>query len=203
MSEHLVVIEGVEVPARLGGHPAVDFCNTFTGWDGTDRWDYLVGYDALAVWAGYDGLLEPKRVRALRDEAARHPAPAARVITRARDARERLYAALRAPNDAAAVERLAPDVARATARLRLTARDGRPAWEIDEHAGLAAPLHAAVWSAAQLLASEDRRRIRTCPGSGCGWLFIDRTGRRRWCTMATCGNRAKARRFASRHRDAR
>jgi predicted RNA-binding Zn ribbon-like protein len=39
-------------------------------------------------------------------------------------------------------------------------------------------------------------RIRAC--SRCGWLFLDssRGGRRRWCSMNTCGNREKA----SRHR---
>ncbi|ALG09615.1 hypothetical protein AOZ06_24345 [Kibdelosporangium phytohabitans] len=39
-------------------------------------------------------------------------------------------------------------------------------------------------------------RIRAC--GRCGWLFLDssRGGRRRWCSMSTCGNREKA----SRHR---
>jgi predicted RNA-binding Zn ribbon-like protein len=42
-------------------------------------------------------------------------------------------------------------------------------------------------------------RIRICASDTCRWLFYDesRSGRRRWCDMATCGNRAKARR----HRD--
>ncbi|MEM9223702.1 MAG: CGNR zinc finger domain-containing protein [Pseudomonadota bacterium] len=42
----------------------------------------------------------------------------------------------------------------------------------------------------------DMARLRMCPGHDCGWLFVDesRNGRRRWCTMATCGNREKARR---------
>jgi predicted RNA-binding Zn ribbon-like protein len=42
-------------------------------------------------------------------------------------------------------------------------------------------------------------RIRICASETCRWLFYDesRSGRRRWCDMATCGNRAKARR----HRD--
>jgi predicted RNA-binding Zn ribbon-like protein len=41
-------------------------------------------------------------------------------------------------------------------------------------------------------------RIRAC--GRCGWLFLDssRGGRRRWCSMSTCGNREKA----SRHRRA-
>jgi len=203
MSEHLVVIEGLELPARLGGHPALDFCNTFTGWDGADRWDFLTGYDALVVWAGYSRLLSADRVRGLRARAAHHPASATRVVSRVPDVRRRLYAALRDPDDAGALERLAPDVAAATAHLRLSAGDGTPAWEIDERAGLTAPLHVALWSAAQLVTSDQRRRVRACPGTGCGWLFLDRSGRRRWCTMATCGNRAKARRFARRHREPR
>jgi predicted RNA-binding Zn ribbon-like protein len=42
--------------------------------------------------------------------------------------------------------------------------------------------------------------IRHCPGDNCGWLFLDesRTRRRKWCSMETCGNRAKARRYYNR-----
>ena len=43
----------------------------------------------------------------------------------------------------------------------------------------------------------DPIRVGRCPGSRCGWLFADPRGRRRWCSMATCGNRAKARRHAA------
>ncbi|MGE5829869.1 MAG: CGNR zinc finger domain-containing protein [Micromonosporaceae bacterium] len=41
--------------------------------------------------------------------------------------------------------------------------------------------------------------MSACPGEICGWLFADPRGRRRWCSMAWCGNRAKARRYARRH----
>jgi len=43
-------------------------------------------------------------------------------------------------------------------------------------------------------------RIRICANDTCQWLFFDesRTGQRRWCNMATCGNRAKARRHRER-----
>ena len=42
-----------------------------------------------------------------------------------------------------------------------------------------------------------RERLRSCPR--CGWLFLDtsRGGKRRWCSMRTCGNREKV----SRHRE--
>jgi predicted RNA-binding Zn ribbon-like protein len=46
-------------------------------------------------------------------------------------------------------------------------------------------------------------RIRICDNDTCAWLFYDesRAGRRRWCDMATCGNRAKARRHRDRQRE--
>jgi predicted RNA-binding Zn ribbon-like protein len=39
-------------------------------------------------------------------------------------------------------------------------------------------------------------RVRRCANPECGWLFLDdsRAGKRRWCSMSSCGNRAKARR---------
>ena len=50
-------------------------------------------------------------------------------------------------------------------------------------------------AAARLLTSADPELVRNCEGPGCTLLFYDRTKshRRRWCSMAVCGNRAKAR----------
>jgi predicted RNA-binding Zn ribbon-like protein len=46
-------------------------------------------------------------------------------------------------------------------------------------------------------------RIRICANDTCRWIFYDesRAGRRRWCDMATCGNRAKARRHRARQKE--
>lgn len=46
-------------------------------------------------------------------------------------------------------------------------------------------------------------RIRVCANDTCRWIFYDesRAGRRRWCDMATCGNRAKARRHRERQKE--
>jgi predicted RNA-binding Zn ribbon-like protein len=54
--------------------------------------------------------------------------------------------------------------------------------------------------AGELLMSPDLHRVRICAGSGCGWFFLDRSkaGRRRWCTMASCGNRVKVRSYRER-----
>lgn len=45
-------------------------------------------------------------------------------------------------------------------------------------------------------------RIRMCASDTCQSIFYDasRTGRRRWCDMTTCGNRAKAARYRARAR---
>jgi predicted RNA-binding Zn ribbon-like protein len=43
-------------------------------------------------------------------------------------------------------------------------------------------------------------RVRACPGRNCGWLFLDTSGRRRWCSMETCGSREKMRRMYERRR---
>ena len=45
-------------------------------------------------------------------------------------------------------------------------------------------------------------RIKICASDTCEWIFYDssRTSRRRWCDMATCGNRAKAARHRARTR---
>jgi predicted RNA-binding Zn ribbon-like protein len=42
------------------------------------------------------------------------------------------------------------------------------------------------------------RRVSHCPGRGCGWLFLNISGRRRWCSMSTCGSREKMRRLHQR-----
>ena len=47
-----------------------------------------------------------------------------------------------------------------------------------------------------------KARVKACPR--CGWLFIDTSkgGRRRWCSMSTCGNLEKAARYRHTEPDA-
>jgi predicted RNA-binding Zn ribbon-like protein len=56
-------------------------------------------------------------------------------------------------------------------------------------------------SAGMLLASVDRGRLRRCAAPRCPVWFVDSSkgGRRRWCSMARCGNRRKAARHRERH----
>ncbi|MEW2501394.1 CGNR zinc finger domain-containing protein [Amycolatopsis sp. NPDC047767] len=58
----------------------------------------------------------------------------------------------------------------------------------------------AAEAAADLFVHGDRSLVRNCEGPECPLWFYDRTKahRRRWCSMATCGNRAKVRDFRAR-----
>jgi predicted RNA-binding Zn ribbon-like protein len=69
----------------------------------------------------------------------------------------------------------------------------------DAFAGLMIPV---VESAADALILGELVRVRRCADPRCGRVFFDNTknGARRWCDMATCGNRAKAARHRARAR---
>nr|WP_245354914.1 CGNR zinc finger domain-containing protein [Brachybacterium sacelli] len=53
--------------------------------------------------------------------------------------------------------------------------------------------------AIRLVLSPPSRGVHAC--DRCGWFFLDnsRGRRRRWCSMKTCGNQAKAERFRAAH----
>ncbi len=58
-------------------------------------------------------------------------------------------------------------------------------------------LNPIIHSAAEILVSDELKKVKTCADSACSWLFIDvsRNRSRRWFDMKDCGNRAKATRF--------
>jgi predicted RNA-binding Zn ribbon-like protein len=66
-------------------------------------------------------------------------------------------------------------------------------------------LAAVARSAAEIIVEGTAAPLRVCSNSGCGLLFYDtsRTHRRRWCSMARCGNRHKVATFSRRHSAAR
>jgi predicted RNA-binding Zn ribbon-like protein len=69
--------------------------------------------------------------------------------------------------------------------------------------GLEWLLAAVARSAAEIVAEGAAARVRICANPDCGLLFYDasRTKRRRWCSMAVCGNRHKVASFAKKHAD--
>jgi len=188
---HAVRVRDRWLPWSVGGHPALEFCNTYAGWGG-ERMpgsEWLRGYPTLAVWAGHQDLLDDAAVTHLLDAATRDPLGAAAVLDEARQLRARLYTCLTEPADSRAFAAVAKYVESAS-RDSVFRRgpDGLGRWHPTREAGLRAPLHAAARSAGELLADPRRFSVCACPGRHCGWLFIDHSGRRRFCSLATCGN---------------
>ena len=129
-------------------------------------------------------------------------APSRREFERAIELREtiyRLFAAAThdkppAPHD---LQTLNTALSEAPKRTKLRKDREGFAWDVEMKASTALGLLAPVlWSAGDLLAGPRLDRVRRCANPECGWLFLDdsRAGKRRWCSMQSCGNRAKARR---------
>jgi predicted RNA-binding Zn ribbon-like protein len=61
-----------------------------------------------------------------------------------------------------------------------------------------------VESLAREVSQGHPERLRICANEACRWVFNDssRSGRRKWCEMSTCGNRAKVARHRERRRQA-
>jgi predicted RNA-binding Zn ribbon-like protein len=76
--------------------------------------------------------------------------------------------------------------------------DLRRAWRAP--VPVAAVLSALARDAVELLGGPLAGRIRRCAAADCPLVFVDtsRPGRRRWCSMQRCGNRAKVTAFRNR-----
>lgn len=191
-------VDGLRLPDRVAGQPVLDFCNTRAGWNSDRPREYLVAPAVLAVWAGEVGLLGPGQVARLRAEASTPAAHTA--LRRAITLREALYPILLGRGGEADWEMVSVAAARARAGARLRpGPDGTAHWE-QRRDRTDTALLAVAGAAADLLTAGPPGPIAACPGEGCGWLFHDRRQRRRWCSMAVCGNRAKARQYRERSR---
>jgi predicted RNA-binding Zn ribbon-like protein len=179
-----------------GGRPAVDFVNTHR-----ERWrrrvETLVTPDDLATWLVRAGVMD-------------HPAAVSRkVLGQAVDLREAIDALLvgaidGTPAPSEAITLIDDWLVFAGVRPQLV-RDDDGAPLLTERAAADSPRRALgtiALDAATMLGTDQRARIRICASETCSGRFFDRSpaGRRRWCSMRTCGNEAKARRHRERQR---
>jgi len=187
----------------LGGRLAVEFANTVltdsAGENGDADWAFLLGFLASS------GVISPRRAEALAilpevapvetRQFARKAQTMWRAIRKALSSRingtELEPSAISEINSVLAYtegyERLEPaepsNKSEADWQLRLAARSEGVEWL----------LTAIARSAAEIIAEGPMAPVRRCANPACGLYFYDdsRTSRRRWCSMATCGNRAK------------
>lgn len=185
------------------GHRALDFANTMD-WHLSDHpKDRLLSYEDFTDWAREGRVISAAQKRALDAEARAHPARAQKALATARqlrDALQRLFdaEALDIPPDPADLELLKGAVAKAVENASVEGRAGGISftWS-DVSRDLEYPLGALAWLSLELLSSDGRKMIGQCADDrGCGFLFLDtsKNHSRRWCSMESCGNRAKAKR---------
>ncbi|MEV0704772.1 CGNR zinc finger domain-containing protein [Saccharopolyspora sp. NPDC050389] len=169
----------------------IAFANTL---DIEDETDALADAAGLARWLVDAGLTGSTPVVTADDHARCHRfRSGVREVLGIDDRRSHVLA------DADSVLRELPLLVSASAALQ----DGGPALQPAPELPVVHRAFAGLASAlAVLLITGEIERIKRCPAEDCGWVFWDssKNRSRRWCSMRVCGNRNKARSFASRNR---
>lgn len=194
------------------GRLCLDFTNTVRARPLSEKVDLIGSYEDLLAWARQATILTPGEAATLGESARERPRAAADALAQTLALREALYGVFSAraaglPAGASDLRTINKAIGKAMTRAGLTASTaGGFEWSWPD-----APLgvdRVGWWvarSAAELLTSKDLTGVRECAGYDCGRLFMDGTKNRsrRWCDMASCGNRAKGRRHYERRKAAR
>ena len=204
---------GRQAPAEYafdftGGRLCLDFVNTTGGTRQAPK-EHLNTYLDLVSWGHQAGVLDEADAQRLGQLAKRRPDEASRTLAAAVTLREAMFrifcgAAGCQPqrDDDMATFNAALSRALAHVRLQATPQGCVDLWG-DGEDDLDRMLWPALRSAMDVLTVEDERtRVHKCENPTCDWLFLDtsRNHSRRWCDMKSCGNRAKARRYYTRHK---
>jgi len=178
---------------RVGGNLALDFANTIS-WRGTaNETDHIATREGLARWAEEAGLLDEAIGRATLGEQCLPVAHALRAAIRS--VMEAVLAGRDAADDRSVLLTLLRDA------LSSAQAAGTPA-----RLSFADPcdriIGGVALAAVDLLRDERIARLKMCPRDDCHWLFLDlsKNGSRRWCSMESCGNRAKIEQHRRRHK---
>jgi len=183
-----------------------DFLNTDDTENGFPL-DHLPTLDAALTWFVDRGVIHKEGADRTRAAATGDEAASAHDLARIRTVRSALReVALSFAGDIAPSPHALETVNRALrARQVIELVPGPDGVHVD-HRHVGDPIDDALARLADPLVGEltdgHPERIKSCASDTCDWIFYDssRTSRRRWCDMATCGNRAKAARHRAREK---
>jgi predicted RNA-binding Zn ribbon-like protein len=184
----------VTSPLFIADQLALDFLNTVLLVDGCEQ-DLLHSDAAVRGWLERAGLLRPSEpLPQYKAHSLCRAARELRELLRALVARRKLGKRLDPSelNAFLAAGRQRQELVLERGELRLEARFEKATPE-----QLLLPV---ALAGAELLANADFELVRKCESADCVLSFYDRTKshRRRWCSMATCGNRHKVATFRER-----
>jgi predicted RNA-binding Zn ribbon-like protein len=195
--------ESEKAVTLVGGRLAVDFANA-PSHPGTPSQQFL--WEQLISFLEESGIASQERGATLLSLPESDPRVAAILLLRATRLRDGLRASFRAlvRNTRIRPEWVQPinEILRITeGHDELVQSEG--GWKLEfmaRESGLEWLLAAIARSAAEILTEGAAARLSECANPSCGLLFCDtsRTHRRRWCSMAVCGNRHKVASFAGR-----
>jgi len=186
-----------------GGHPALNFVNTLDERLSGSPVDRLVDYSALVSFSQQAKLIGRNIASLLVHQT--DGAVGIKVLSDAIMFREAAYrtlvatsSRLRASTTDIHTINATLSVALSHRRLTISAAGANRAWDDMTH--IERPLWEVACCFEDLLTNSPFYRVRKCHARDCGVVFIDlsKAGRRRWCSMANCGNRAKMRQFRAR-----
>jgi predicted RNA-binding Zn ribbon-like protein len=201
-------VPGAEAYVFVGERLWLDFVNSddATHARGEVRRDALDAFERFVSWLSVARVLDEERAAAMLRRAQQQPTGSSAALHEARRLRNVLRALAErgdAPQERAtqtAIGEINRILGRSAGSRRVEPRsDGGFVRNFvtagDVFAGLMIPI---IESAADALVSGELQRVRKCADPRCARVFYDgsRNGKRRWCDMKTCGNRAKA----ARHR---
>jgi predicted RNA-binding Zn ribbon-like protein len=185
----------------------LNFCNTLNWHASQNPIEELNTYADLVAWGFETSLLSADEANHLIHLGNEQPELARAALADAVNLREALYRIFVAIIHGDAPKKddlsiLTNFWHTASKQMRLASHAGEIAWEYETHGDdQRRMLWPVVHSAVELLQSDQRHRIGQCEDDrGCGYLFLDtsRNQSRRWCSMESCGNRAKANRHYTR-----
>lgn len=193
------------------GELSLDFGNTSEMHARQTPDELLHDFDDLVTWGQAAGLVSPARAKVLRKIANTHGDEADAAYARAIDLREAIYRTFAQLSREQEIKQedlalLNLSLSAALPHLQLISSPTGFNWGwADNPQALDQIIWPVARSAAELLTSENLARVRQCADDrGCGYLFMDmsRNRSRRWCSMESCGNRAKATRHYKKIRNA-
>lgn len=159
-------------------------------------------FQDLLRWCEVSKLLSKKEITQLEKESFNNSSLAERALSKVISVREIIFSLFYSVTKYGAAAKVPLDDFNALIltlpKREIQYHDQSYQWSWSEPlSGLDRILAPIIINAAELLSSASLDRIRVCSAKDCGWLFLDtsKSGRRRWCDMADCGNLEKQRRY--------
>jgi predicted RNA-binding Zn ribbon-like protein len=183
----------------------LDFVNTLDLWPTTH--DHLDSPRTALEWLCTHGLMHEESRENLLRQYEGSPGAGWEMLARLHRVREAMRGVLEARGGARPPD--VADLAEINRALRthyiyelVPATDGLSL----DHRHQGDPVDGAIARLAEAIAREliqgEAARLRVCENDQCRWVFKDtsRTGKRKWCSMRSCGNRAKVARHRARQK---